>query len=100
MEASIRLDKDGTPYLVILQESQEGNEVNANEDAESLFFRKLINSGGGSLHLVASRDKRAKVIVLAGTGKRFASPLEKSVLNLTDDSGRKEYKDLPPDTAE
>lgn len=79
MQAVIRLDDDGNPYLVVTYLDTEGQDSNAQEDAERLFFRKL-NQNGGSLHLVPGRDKLMKMIVVTGQNKRKTSVTETNIL--------------------
>ncbi|CAM6004841.1 unnamed protein product [Sphagnum balticum] len=56
MNAVIRLDDKGSPYLIVNYEDREGNEQSASDDAERLFFTHL-NQNGGLLHLVPDEIK-------------------------------------------
>lgn len=75
MESKVRLDGEGNPYLVITYQDREGEDSNAQEDAERLFFRKF-NQNGGTLHLVPGKDKTMRFIVVLGGTKRKTSVAE------------------------
>lgn len=79
MNAQVRLDHEGNAYLVVTYKEKEGNEDNASEDAERLFFKKF-NQNGGTLHLVPGKDKTLKMLVVTGGAKRQASVTESWVL--------------------
>ena len=79
MNAVIRLDDKGSPYLIVNYDDREGSEETASDDAERLFFTRL-NQNGGLLHLVPGKGKQVRMLVTTGTIKRNASVTESVIL--------------------
>jgi hypothetical protein len=79
MNAVIRLDDKGSPYLIVNYDDREGNEETASDDAERLFFTRL-NQNGGLLHLVPGKGKQVRMLVTTGSLKRKASVTESVIL--------------------
>ncbi len=79
MRASIRLDGEGSPYLIVYYDDMEGDGDDAKDDAERLFFTKL-NQNGGLLHLVPGKGKQMRMLVTTGLLKRKANVTESSIL--------------------
>ncbi|MCX9024674.1 MAG: hypothetical protein OIN85_01095 [Candidatus Methanoperedens sp.] len=85
MEAKIRLDQFGSPYLVISYSERVGDEASAAEDAERLFFQK-INSNGGTVHIVSGKERNSRVLLVPGYGKvpaQYAASLSASPAEAT-----------------
>lgn len=79
MNAVIRLDDKGSPYLIVNYEDREGNEETASDDAERLFFTRL-NQNGGLLHLVPGKGKQVRMLVTTGALRRKANVTESTIL--------------------
>lgn len=79
MNAVIRLDDKGSPYLIVNYEDREGAEQTASDDAERLFFTRL-NQNGGLLHLVPGKGKQVRMLVTTGAVKRRADVIESGIL--------------------
>jgi len=79
MNAVIRLDGKGSPYLIVNYDDREGSEETASDDAERLFFTRL-NQNGGLLHLVPGKGKQLRMLVTTGAIKRQANVTESAIL--------------------
>jgi hypothetical protein len=79
MNAVIRLDDKGSPYLIVNYDDREGDEQTASDDAERLFFTRL-NQNGGILHLVPGKGKQVRMLVTTGSLKRKANVTESTIL--------------------
>lgn len=79
MNAVIRLDDKGSPYLIVNYEDREGAEQTASDDAERLFFTRL-NQNGGLLHLVPGKGKQVRMLVTTGAVKRKYSVTDGMIL--------------------
>lgn len=77
MNAVIRLDDNGSPYLVVSykETGEDGENLTAQQDAEKLFFSKL-RQNSGSFHVIPGRENLMKFLVVPG-GKRPQIDTEK-----------------------
>lgn len=97
MNAVIRLDDKGNPYLIVNYEDKEGDEQTASDDAERLFFTRL-NQNGGLLHLVPGKGKQVRMLVTTGGIKRQANVTESNALG--NPHGREELKTVSKEVGE